>query len=145
MIRPALPDDLSELLRLENLFPGDRISRRSFQHLLRRGHADLLVAEGSEGLMGDIVVLYRRDTTTARIYSIIVAPSARGQGIGRTLLEASEAAARTHGRTRMVLEVREDNDSARTLYHRAGYHNVGRLPNYYQDGAAALRLSKSLM
>ncbi|CAK0751996.1 hypothetical protein CCP3SC1_2000002 [Gammaproteobacteria bacterium] len=144
MVRPARPGDLPDLLRLEQLFPGDRLSRRSFLHLLQRGHADLLVAEGADGLTGDAVILYRQESTTARLYSIIVTPSARGCGIGYTLLEASEAAARAHGRTDMVLEVRTDNSTALALYYRAGYRSMKHLPDYYQDGAAGLRLAKSL-
>jgi ribosomal protein S18 acetylase RimI-like enzyme len=42
----------------------------------------------------------------------------------------------------MVLEVREDNSTALTLYYRAGYQRMAHIPGYYQDGAAALRLTK---
>jgi len=144
LVRSAHYGDLPELLRLEDLFPGDRLSRRSFLHLLQHGHADLLVSEGTDELVGDAVVLYRRESTTARLYSIVVTPLARRYGVGRALLEASEAAARAHGRTGMVLEVREGNSAALALYYRAGYRSIKHLPAYYQDGAAALRLRKSL-
>jgi ribosomal protein S18 acetylase RimI-like enzyme len=102
------------------------------------------VVESAKALQGNVVILYRRNTTTARLYSIVVAHAARGRGFGRALLEAGELAARDHSRTRMVLEVREDNYDARTLYQRSGYQHLGCLSNYYQDGATALRLCKLL-
>ncbi|CAK0752443.1 (ribosomal protein S18)-alanine N-acetyltransferase [Gammaproteobacteria bacterium] len=142
LIRRARRCDLNELLRLESWFHGDRISRRGFLYLLRHGHADLLVAEGTNTLIGNVVILYRRNSSKAYLYSIVVDQSARGQGIGRALLNAGELAARDYGRTSMVLEVREDNDSAQNLYHRADYHKIGRVLDYYDDGIAALRMSK---
>ncbi len=141
-VRSASVDDIPLLLRLESQFPTDRISRRSFLYLLRRAHADVLVVDGAGSLLGDAVVLYRRGVASARLYSIVVALDVMRIGIGRILLESAEAAARAHGRTSMVLEVREDNLGALALYQRTGYRNVKRIPGYYQDGAAGLRLVK---
>lgn len=150
LIRPARTTDLNELLRLEALFSGDRISRRSFLHLLRRGHADLLIAENpnelikDKKLIGDIVIFYRRNTLTARIYSLIIDPNQRNLGIGSTLLKISENTALQRGRNMMILEVREDNHAAMKFYQRLGYQMVKQIPKYYEDGAAAWRLTKNL-
>ena len=93
-IRIAEPGDLAELFRIENAaFSGDRISRRSFKRFLESSRARLVVAAGSDGLVGYALLLLRQGTALARLYSLAVDPACRGQGLGARLLEASEAAA----------------------------------------------------
>ena len=81
----------------------------------------------------------------ARLYSIAVAPEARGTGIGEALLAAAERHARTRGAIAMRLEVRADNAAAQRLYERRGYRRFGIRRRYYEDGArrAALRKGAS--
>ncbi len=50
----------------------------------------------------------------------------RGQGIGRTLMEAAEAWARQHGATRLVLNVWEFNVDALRFYETLGYSAFSR-------------------
>lgn len=145
VIRKAGPADLADLLRIENsVFAGDRISRRSFRRFLDSAGACLLVAGGAEGIAGYVLLLLRRGTALARLYSLAVSPECKGQGLGAKLLEAAEAAAFDHDRIVLRLEVREDNTGARTLYDRTGYKALGRVADYYEDGCAALRLEKLL-
>ena len=42
------------------------------------------------------------------------------------------------------LEVREDNARAIRIYEQNGYRRIGREPDYYEDGATALRYEKTL-
>ena len=144
-IRPAVLGDLDALVELEaRCFITDRISRRSFRHLLTRGHARILVAEADGGLAGYVGVLFSRGTSMARIYSLAVAPRRRGRGLGRALVAAAEAAAREHNCGEVRLEVRADNAGAIGLYESAGYRRFGMLADYYEDHADAIRLRKSL-
>lgn len=55
------------------------------------------------------------------IHDLAVIPSFRGQGLGRLLLQAVENYARTSNMGRLTLEVRQDNEVARKLYHSLGY------------------------
>jgi ribosomal protein S18 acetylase RimI-like enzyme len=50
-----------------------------------------------------------------------VLPEFRRLGVGRALLEAAEARARNLGCCKLTLEVREDNEGARSLYESAGF------------------------
>lgn len=144
-IRPATPGDIEALLALENrTFQTDRLTRRNFQHLLTRAHAACLIAERGDELLGYVLVLFRRGTSLARLYSLAVAETARGLGIGRLLLEAAEAAALENEVWLMRLEVRPDNAPAIKLYEAAGYHRFGRYLDYYEDHAEALRYEKRL-
>lgn len=52
---------------------------------------------------------------------IWLAPAARGQGLGRRLLEAAIDGAKERGITRIELSVRIDNPVAKQLYERCGF------------------------
>src|SRR6266516_6794775 len=71
-LRRAQPRDLDALVRLEVYFPGDRLRRANLRHLLRHGHADVFVVECVDALVADAVVLYRRGSRHARLYSLVV-------------------------------------------------------------------------
>ena len=145
-IRPAVPADVPALEALENtVFPGDRLSRRSLRYYVSAPTATTLVlAEDSDGVVGDAIVAYRRTSPTARLYSLAVRGDRSGQGLGRKLLAACEAAAASHGKQFLVLEVRDDNASAICLYKKAGYEQFGTYEDYYEDGATAIRFRKAL-
>lgn len=144
-IRQATPRDIDALIAIENgAFTADRISRRSLSRLLLRRSAETILCGTEEGVAGYATVLLREGSAVARLYSIAASPSAEKTGVGRRLLAAAEEAALARGRTRMRLEVREDNARAIELYERNGYRPIGRRPGYYADGRAALRYEKAL-
>jgi ribosomal protein S18 acetylase RimI-like enzyme len=147
-IRPAALSDLDALAAIEAAcFPddGDRISRRSFRHLLIKGHQVTRVACGLHGEpVGYAMVLFHRGTSLARLYSLAVMPDCRGHGIARALLGAAEGAALEEGAAYLRLEVRVDGAAAIALYEGAGYRPFGRMNGYYADGADALRMEKPL-
>ena len=141
-LRPARPADLPELLALEALFPGDRLSARQFRRHLGNPRARLrVVAEGGR-VRGYHLLLLRADSDWARLYSIAVDPAARGQGLGRRLLADAERQARAAGRGGLRLEVRQDNAAAVALYASAGYRCIAALPAYYADGGAGWRYAR---
>lgn len=143
--RAATLADLKELLRLERIcFDGDRLSPRSFRHLLTRGKASILVVDGEEDLLGYALTLFHAGTSLGRLYSLAVDPAARGRGIARTLVGAAEQEAREHGCAYLRLEVRTDNRAAQSLYHTLGYRPFAVLNDYYEDHAAAQRFEKRL-
>jgi len=120
-LRPARPGDLDTLVALEaGAFPGDRLSRRSFQRLLKRGHALFRIAEQEGRVLGYGLVLLRGQSLLARLYSLAVAEEARGQGVARLLIAALEEAARDEDRAYLRLEVRRDNEAGIELYRAAG-------------------------
>lgn len=144
-IRPATIQDIDALLALENrTFETDRLTRRNFQYLLTRAHAACLIAERDGRMLGYVLVLFRRGTSLARLYSLAVAAEGRGLGVGRLLLEAAEQTAAENDAWLMRLEVRPDNEPAIKLYESAGYHSFGRYLDYYEDHMEALRYEKRL-
>ena len=136
---------LDDLLALEeSSFSTDRISRRNLRNLLRSPSACCLGAYQDGNLVGSMVILFRRNTRVARIYSIAVAPAARSMGIGRKMMLRAEREAKAHGCDRLRLEVRLDNTSAIRLYESLGFEDTQILPGYYEDGAVGMVYRKSL-
>jgi ribosomal protein S18 acetylase RimI-like enzyme len=144
-IRPAQAADLDGLMGLETAaFASDRLTRRRLRALAGSLSTILLVAGSAGALTGYVLVLTRRNSRAARLYSLAVAPAAAGQGIGSRLLAAAEVAARARGADEIRLEVRLDNGAAIKLYQSRGYRNVGRREDYYADGMAAVRYARDL-
>lgn len=57
---------------------------------------------------------------TVLLNDLYVVPGARGQGIGRALIEASAAIARERGAARLVWMTAQDNERAQRLYDTTG-------------------------
>lgn len=70
----------------------------------------------------------------AEILTVGTIPAARRQGIGTRLVHELEAEARRRHAFEIFLEVRVDNESARALYDREGYVEIGRRRGYYDHG-----------
>ena len=78
-VRPALEADIDRLVDIENaVFAGDRLSRRSLRRLVASPSAVIILAEIDGNTIGYAVVLLRRGTLAARLYSIAVAPELAG-------------------------------------------------------------------
>lgn len=83
----------------------------------------LLAFEGDKAVgLANCVVGYStfKAAPLVNIHDITVLPTHRGRGIGRLLIDAVEAEAKSRGCSQITLEVRADND-ARRLYLRAGF------------------------
>lgn len=84
----------------------------------------------------DGFVLARSAAGEAEILTLAVLPSARGQGLGRALLQAAAAHAALLGAANMFLEVGADNPTALALYAGLGFNRVGQRKAYYGTGDA---------
>ncbi len=144
LVRDGRHGDIDALLAIESRFPSDQLSRRSFRRAIGGPSQALLVAESRNEIAGYALVLFRRNSRVARLYSIAVATAHTGRGLGATLLGAAEDRARARGCDEMRLEVDPANRAATTLYQQAGYVETGRLPAYYENGRPAVRFARRL-
>lgn len=84
----------------------------------------------------------------ADLLTLVVAPDARGRGLGRGLLARLETRLGHVGVHRLFLEVAADNAPAMALYRATGFSEVGRRKGYYPgpDGATdAVVMCKHLL
>jgi ribosomal protein S18 acetylase RimI-like enzyme len=145
IVRPATIEDIPALVALENrTFSGDLVSARSFRHLLTRGNAVTIVDEAGGAVRGYAVLLFKKASPVARLYSFAVAHEHRGRGIAKALLAEAERIAAGRGCGLMRLEVRKDNAAAQALYRKLGYRETGTAAGYYDDRMTAVRMEKPL-
>jgi len=90
------------------------------------------------------LIMARAVADEAEILTLGVIPSARRQGLARTLLDRTIAQSRARGAISMFLEVAAENTAAIVLYHRAAFEDCGRRRDYYGTGSDALVLRRSL-
>jgi len=119
-------------------------SEDEFERLLSDRHVVAHRATAGAALAG--LILSRIVQDEAEILSIAVASARRGRGLARQLLDINLRRLAALGARSVFLEVEEGNTSARRLYRRAGFQEVGRRERYYapERGAAALVLRRDL-
>ena len=105
---------------------------------VQRGDRILLAAFIDSRLVGTVQILLATPPNQphrADVAKLLVRRSARGQGIGRQLMEQVEEASRLAGKTLLVLDT-VTGDPAERLYLRLGWNRVGVIPKYalYPDG-----------
>ncbi len=92
----------------------------------------ILVAVEDEVVVGMVNLLYTTSTSlgapVALLEDMIVAPAARGRGIGTMLLQGAYQAARARGCKRITLLTDAANTAAQRFYARQGFHHSPMIP-----------------
>lgn len=99
-----------------------------FRDCLRAGHA-CWVLEYADELVGHGVISVAAGE--AHVLNVCVAPEYQGCGYGRRIVQRLLDTVRWYGAASVFLEVRPSNEAAWHLYTDAGFHEIGRRPNYY--------------
>jgi RimJ/RimL family protein N-acetyltransferase len=97
----------------------------------------LFVLEEAGGIVGSLT-LHSTETDGVMAVGMWVAPSHRGRGGGRMLIEAA-LAARPEGVHKIELEVFPENEAAIALYRRMGFEEEGLRRDHYRRRDGALR------
>src|SRR5437588_4685489 len=119
-------------------------SEGEFEQLLLDRHVIAHRAAVADSIVA--FILSRLVAGEAEILSVAIAPSRRGKGLGRQLLDHHLRRLAGLGARAVFLEVDANNVPARRLYQRAGFRSVGRRDGYYPtgQGSAALTLRRDL-
>ncbi len=105
----------------------DEITRTTWQRFLDPQEAVFaLVAESGGSLLGLTHYLFHRSTTriglTCYLQDLFTLPDARGQGVGRALIDAVYARVREQGLQRVYWQTHKSNLAARRLYDQVAEH-----------------------
>ena len=137
MIRPAHPGDAPAIAALWNPIirdtaitfnPQEKTSAEIAEMIVSR--ACFLVAEET-GLQGFATYAQFRaglGYAQSQEHTIILAPTARGRGMGRALMGAMETAARARGHHAMIGGVSGSNPEGIAFHAALGYRETGRMP-----------------
>jgi putative acetyltransferase len=107
------------------------------------GDGTFLIAYLDEEAVG-CGALRRLDEATGELKRMYVAPSVRGQGIGRALVEALEREARLLGMKKLVLETGTRLAPAIGMYEAMGYARIPLFGEYLSSPDTSLCFGKSL-
>ncbi|MCW2539581.1 MAG: ribosomal-protein-alanine acetyltransferase [Frankiales bacterium] len=127
--------DLDTLYPYEQqMFGSEAWSKLSYiEELADQDYRCYLVAEDADGqVLGDGGLM--TIDGTAQIMTVGVVPLARRRGIGRLLVRGLVSEAVKRRAREVLLEVRDDNDAARTLYESEGFEVIGTRRGYYEHG-----------
>ncbi len=107
------------------------IGLEQFYGMLRYDSIDInfsrVVIRDGKGVGAALVA---RRGWSSRLAGMAISPDARGQGVGRGLMNALIEEAKERGDRRMELEVIEQNSPAVCLYQNAGFSTLRRLVSY---------------
>lgn len=131
MIELMNASHVPQIAELEKICFHDPWSEASIAGELENRLSLWLVALDGEkvtGYVGSQTVLGWTD-----MMNIAVHPDYRRRGIGEKLVRALEEKLREQGSECLTLEVRASNESAKALYFKLGFTEVGRRKNYYRN------------
>lgn len=129
-IRPMASEDLERIVEIENECYSVPWSEATFRGLLRRRDADVVAAVADGAIVGYAAFWCVLDQ--GELGNVAVTQAWRGRGIAAVLIEEILRRADRRGVAEVFLEVRPSNTTARRLYERFGFAQVGRRRNYYQ-------------
>jgi ribosomal-protein-alanine acetyltransferase len=120
------------LQQYESVFAADN-SRTSERFILVAEDATEAQPEVRSGDDANLIafLVAQRVDKEWELENIVVAEKFRQQGLGSRLLIEFIAHARAENGSGIFLEVRASNQSARALYHRAGFEETGLRKAYY--------------
>lgn len=128
LLRELARSDLPALLKIESEFNAFPWREQNFIDSLRARHLSRCLIIDSE-LVG--FAIFSVVAAEATLLNIGVAASYHGRGLGRQLLESMLELVKSEGAETCLLEVRQSNIVAQSLYHAIGFYEVGRRGNYY--------------
>jgi [ribosomal protein S18]-alanine N-acetyltransferase len=128
-VRRMTAADLPAVLEIERASYSMPWSEITFRGLLSRTDAEMSVAEVGGAVAGYVICWMVADQ--AELGNVAVASPYRGRGLGARLVESALEVTAARGAREIFLEVRPSNRTARDLYERYGFREVGRRRGYY--------------
>lgn len=143
IIRNIEETDIEAVALLENQAFSDAWTAKGIRETFEQSQTFIVVAEENERVIGYCIVYYVLDE--GEIARIAVDSSCRRQGVGSKILGYVTLQCKEKGITRLLLDVRESNMTARAFYEEQGFVVDGVRKNFYtQPSEHAVLMSKIL-
>ena len=134
-------EDVPQVLALERQCFSEPWSEEDLKKAARDSLYYYVVAAEDGKLCGYAGMLFAAEE--GQITNVAVIPERRRQGIAGGMLRELIRAALGHGAESLVLEVRESNEQAISLYEKCGFVSLGIRPRFYrfpEEGARIMEL-----
>lgn len=129
MVRPMEKADMTQVMAIENQSYSHPWSAGVFADCDRPPYERWLLEQEGEGVAGYAIILPQVDEL--HLLNLCIAPALRNRGLARLLLRHVITRAEAVGGDRVVLEVRQSNLAAQSLYRSEGFVEVGHRKGYY--------------
>lgn len=123
--------DLRAVIEIERQSNSHPWTERNFRDAMTSGYLSLVAGDHGHACAFAIA---RTLVDEAELLLIAVAPGERRQGVAARLWTALAQRLRTAGATKVFLEVRASNASARSFYGTRGFEQIGVRKKYYPNG-----------
>ncbi|MCQ5202913.1 ribosomal protein S18-alanine N-acetyltransferase [Mordavella massiliensis] len=130
-IRRMKESDIPEVARLEKEIFPDPWSEGAISETFGQEQTLLLVAYEDRKLIGYLILYFVLEE--GEIARIAVIPECRRQGVGARMLLELEDLCEDNGITKLLLDVRESNETAISFYTSYGFVQDGVRRNFYSD------------
>ncbi len=131
IVRKMTEQDVPSIAQLEKACFSDPWSEKSIASELSNPLSSWFVAADDEDVLGYVGSQSVLDG--ADMMNIAVSPHARRQGVAVALINALIGELKTRGVKFLMLEVRQSNVPAISLYEKLGLSQVGVRRNYYRN------------
>jgi ribosomal-protein-alanine N-acetyltransferase len=138
VVRKATIEDLPAMIQLERgCSTAAHWVEQQYRELLEGDSGSAVrfawVAEGQGASAVAGFLVARLVASEWELENIVVARGSRGKGIGTQLMQALLGHATQTKSESVFLEVRESNTTARRLYEKLGFQQIGRRKSYYAN------------
>ena len=131
-IRAMTAQDLSTVMEIETAAYVHSWSEGNFRDCLSAGY-ELVICDLEQQTIGYGVMSMAAGE--AHLLNLCIHPQKQGRGYGRRLLNHLMQIADQKNVSTVYLEVRASNTRACTLYHMAGFNEIGFRTGYYPSGS----------
>jgi len=130
--RAMTAQDLSTVMEIETAAYAHSWSEGNFRDCLSAGY-EMVVCDLEQQIIGYGVMSMAAGE--AHLLNLCIHPQKQGRGHGRQLLNHLMQIADQKNASTVYLEVRASNNRACTLYHMAGFNEIGFRTGYYPSGS----------
>lgn len=131
VIREAVMEDAAAIAEMEHQIFVDAWSEKSVLDTINQKNTICLAAEKAGRLVGYLLAYAAADE--AEIARIAVTEEFQRQGAGRALILGLETVCEENKIEKLLLDVRESNETARTFYAEMGFQEDGIRQRFYEN------------